>query len=114
MIVGPNTAGLLGGQITLPIIIISSILFGICEELMEVGYIIKVTEKYGMWTAVFLSALTRAVIHTYQGAVGMACVFVIGVIFGLVYWKSRQLWPLMVAHMLIDIIGDLQYAHHAA
>ena len=113
MIVGPNAAGLLAGQIALPIVIISSIITGIFEELMEVGYIIKVTEKYGMWTAVFISALIRAVIHAYQGAVGMACVFVIGVTFGLVYWKLRQLWPLIVAHILIDIIGDLQYAHHA-
>ena len=47
MNVSPNTAGLLAGQIALPIIIISSIIMGIFEELMEVGYIIKVTEKYG-------------------------------------------------------------------
>ena len=114
MIVSPNTADLLAGQIAFPIIIMSSIIIGIFEELMEVGYIIKVTEKYGMWTPVFISALIRAVIHAYQGAVGMACVFVIGVIFGLVYWKLRQLWPLIVAHILIDIIGDLPYAHHAA
>ncbi len=114
MIVSPNTAGLLAAQIALPIIIISSIIIGIFEELMEVGYVIKVTEKYGMRTAVFISALIRTMLHIYQGAAGMACVFVIGVIFGLVYWKLRQLWPLIVAHILIDIIGDLQHAHHAA
>jgi uncharacterized protein len=114
MIVSPNIAGLLAGQFALPIIIISSIITGIFEESMEVGYIIKVAEKYGMWTAVLMSALIRTVLHTYQGAVGMACVLVIGVTFGLVYWKFRQLWPLIVAHILIDIIGDLQYAHHAA
>ena len=114
MIVSPNTAGLLAGQIALPIIIISSIITGFFEELMEVGYIIKVTEKYGMWTAVFISALIRMVLHAYQGAAGMACVFVIGVTFGLVYWKLRKLWPLIVAHILIDIIGSLRYAHHAA
>ena len=113
LIVSPNTAGLLAGQIALPIIIISSIIMGIFEELMEVGYVIKVTEKYGMWSAVFTSALIRTVIHAYQGAAGMACVFVIGVTFALVYWKLRQLWPLIVAHILIDIIGDLQYAHQA-
>ena len=114
MVVSPNTASLLAGQIALPIDIISSIITGIFEELMEVGYIIKVTEKYGMWTAVFISALIRTVLHIYQGAAGMACVFVIGVTFGLVYWKLRKLWPLIVAHILIDIIGSLRYAHHAA
>jgi membrane protease YdiL (CAAX protease family) len=113
MIVGPNASGLLAGQIALPIDIISSLITGIFEELMEVGYIIKVTEKYGMWTAVFISALIRTVLHAYQGAAGMACVFVIGVTFGLVYWKLRQLWPLIVAHILIDIIGSLRLAHHA-
>jgi len=113
MVVSPNTASLLAGQIALPIDIISSIITGIFEELMEVGYIIKVTEKYGMWTAVFISALIRTVLHIYQGAAGMACVFVIGVTFGVVYWKLRQLWPLMVAHILIDIVGSLRLAHHA-
>ncbi len=113
MIVGPNTALLPAGQIALPIIIISSIITGIFEELMEVGYVIKVTEKHGMWTAVFISALIRTVLHVYQGAAGMACVFVIGITFGLVYWKLRQLWPLIVAHILIDIIGSLWLTHQA-
>jgi len=113
MIVSPNTAGLLAGQMALPIIIINSIINGIFEELMEVGYIIKVTERYGMWSAVFISALIRTVLHFYLGAAGMACVLVIGVTFGLVYWKLRQLWPLIVAHILIDIIGFLGLAHHA-
>jgi hypothetical protein len=114
IILSPNAAGLLAGQIALPIDIISSVITGLFEELMEVGYIIKVTEKYGIGTAVFISALIRMVLHTYQGAAGMACVFVIGVTFGLVYWKIRQLWPLIVAHILIDIIGSPGSAHHAA
>jgi membrane protease YdiL (CAAX protease family) len=114
MIVSPNTAGLLAGQMALPIIIFNSIINGICEELMEVGYIIKMTERYGMWSAIFISALIRTGLHAYQGAAGMACIAVIGVTFGLVYWKLRQLWPMVVAHILIDIIGFLRLAHHAA
>lgn len=45
MIVSPNTAGWLAGQMALPIIIINSIINGIFEELMEVGCIIKVRSR---------------------------------------------------------------------
>jgi membrane protease YdiL (CAAX protease family) len=110
----PSTAGLLAGPMALPIIIIVSIINGIFEELMEVGYTIKATEKYGMWSAVFISALIRAVLHVQLGSVVMASVLVIGGMFGLIYWKSRQLWPLIVAHILADIFGLLMLAHHAA
>lgn len=116
MIINPNTAAWLAGQMTLPAIIINSIINGIFEELIEVGYIIKVAERCGMWPAVIISALFRTGLHAYQGASGMACVLVIGITFGLVYWKLRQLWPLIVAHILVDIIGYLRLAgsltHH--
>jgi membrane protease YdiL (CAAX protease family) len=114
MVVNPNTAVSMAGQIALPVIIINSIINGIFEELMEVGYIIKLTERYGMWAAVIISALVRTVLHVHLGTSGMACVLAIGVMFGLFYWKLRQLWPLVVAHILVDIIGFLRVAHHAA
>ena len=114
MIVTPNNAGLLAGQMTLPVIVIDSTINGIFEELMAVGYIIKVTERYGMWPAVMISVLIRTGLHYYQGVAGMASIFFIGLTFGLVYWKLRQLWPLILAHILLDIILFLRLTHHAA
>ena len=79
---------------------------------MEIGYFILSLERFGLWPAILASALFRSVLHTYQGVNAVVGVFVMGVIFGLVYWKWRQLWPLIVAHSLMDFIGLLYLAHH--
>ena len=107
-------SGLIAGQITLPVIIINSIINGIFEELMEVGYVIRSVQRYGMWPAVFVSGLIRALLHVHLGALVMVYVMVLGVIYGLFYWRWRQLWPLIAAHSLMDFFGLLSLARHAA
>jgi hypothetical protein len=44
----------------------------------------------------------------------MGSVAVIGGIFALVYLKWRQLWPLIVAHILADLFALVWMAHLAA
>ncbi len=67
-----------------------------------------------MWRAVLASALFRATLHTYQGLDGALSILAVGVIFGFTYWRWRQLWPLIVAHALLDFVGFLNLNHHAA
>ena len=64
-----------------------------------------------MWTAVLAGALFRASLHTlYVSFYVVAVNFAIGVIFGLVYWKWRRLWPLFIAHALFDFYALLPNA----
>ena len=48
--------------------------------------------------------------HTYQGFVHMAGVGTLFLIYGLVYWRTRNLWILIFAHALLDIcnVGALK------
>jgi membrane protease YdiL (CAAX protease family) len=110
----PNAAAWRAGSMSLPIIIMVSIVNGTFEELMEVGYVFKATEKYGMWAAVIISVLIRTALHIPFGVVAMGSVAVIGGIFALVYLKWRQLWPLIVAHILADLFALVWMAHLAA
>ena len=71
--------------------------------MIETGYFVRSLERYGMWVAVFASALFRAFLHAYQGVNAIVVIFPIGLIFGFVYWRRRQLWPLVVAHVLFDL-----------
>jgi membrane protease YdiL (CAAX protease family) len=34
-------------------------------------------------------------------------VFPLGVAFAIVYWRTRELWPLVLTHGLIDLVGLL-------
>jgi membrane protease YdiL (CAAX protease family) len=55
----------------------------------------------------------RAVLHAHLGVNAIVVVFPIGLIFGFVYWRWRQLWPLVVAHALFDLYALFPRAHAA-
>jgi membrane protease YdiL (CAAX protease family) len=43
--------------------------------------------------------------HAYQGATGILVTGVLGLVFGLLYLRSKSLWPLVIAHGLIDTLS---------
>ena len=47
----------------------------------------------------------RMLYHLYQGPIGIITIVPLGMLYGYTYVRSRQLWPLIVAHVLVDIIG---------
>jgi len=78
------------------------------EEVFVAGYVISLLKPArGMWFAMNVSIAIRLVYHLYQGALGVIVVIPLGLIFS--YWFARtgRLWPLIVAHALIDLIGTL-------
>jgi membrane protease YdiL (CAAX protease family) len=91
------------GHLSVPFVILVSVINPFFEETMESGYFIHSLQRYGQWTAVLASALFRTFLHAYQGMNAVLIVLPIGLIFGFVYWKWRQLWPLIVAHILFDL-----------
>ncbi len=68
------------------------------EETFEVAYNVRATEHNGMAFGVTLSAVIRLVCHAYQGPIAPLTILPLGIIFALVYWKWRRVWPLAVAH----------------
>ena len=62
-------------------------------------------------TAAVLAALAQAVLfglgHAYQGATGILVSGAIGLAFGLLMLRFRTVWPLVIAHGLIDTVSML-------
>jgi len=56
-------------------------------------------------TAVNISAAIRLSYHLYQGAAGVLSVVPLGLLFGLWFARTRQLWPLIVAHAILDFVA---------
>ena len=52
-------------------------------------------------------ALLFGVAHAYQGPSGIVVTGAIGLVFGLLYLRARTLWPLVIAHGLVDTVGLL-------
>jgi membrane protease YdiL (CAAX protease family) len=104
---------LANGGLTLPFIILLSIINPVFEELMEVGYFVHALKRYGVWPAVLASAFFRALLHGYGGFNLAATVLLIGLIFGSAYAWWRQLWPLILAHAIMDFFALYRLLHIA-
>jgi membrane protease YdiL (CAAX protease family) len=100
-------------HVSLPWLIVTLAINPVFEEMIEAGYFIHTLQRYGMWVAVLASALFRAFLHAYQGINAIVVIFPIGLIFGFVYWRRRQLWPLVVAHVLFDLYALYPQSHAA-
>jgi membrane protease YdiL (CAAX protease family) len=87
------------------------------EEFMFRGYLMKrIVNLQGKETkiawviALVGSAVIFGLVHSQQGAGGMFKVGAIGLLFGLSYLAvGRKLWPLVLAHGLIDTIDMVQH-----
>jgi uncharacterized protein len=95
--------------LSMQLVFLVSVVNGIFEELFVAGYIITtMTARRGMWAAINTSVVVRLLYHLYQGPIGIMTIVPMGLLYGYVYSRTRQLWPLIVAHVLVDIIGLAQ------
>lgn len=97
---------------TIPILILAAFQNGALEEIVMIGYVFtRLRQKGWNWVAVLLtSALVRGSYHLYQGFGGFIGNLIMGVIFGLVYYRFRRVAPLVIAHTLLDVAAFVGYA----
>ena len=83
-----------------------SIVNPIFEETFEVGYVITALRgRVSPAACVNVSVALRLVCHLYQGTLGVLSVIPVGLIFAYWYVRTGRLWPLIVAHALLDFIS---------
>ena len=82
-----------------------SICAGFGEELAYRGYAIPAVIVAGgsAPAALALTSAAFAVLHSYQGVLGVVRTGVIGLIMGAVFLYTGSVWPLVVGHVLIDL-----------
>ena len=93
----------------IPIILFSAS-NGFFEEIIVVGYVIPtVTERRNSFYALNVSVLIRLLYHLYQGPVAALHIIPMGLVFGLIFIKYKNIWPLVIAHFVLDVIALLQF-----
>ena len=82
-----------------------SLCAGFGEELAYRGYAIPAVIVAGgsAPVALALTSTAFAVLHSYQGVLGVVRTGVVGVIMGAVFLHTGSLWPPIVGHVLIDL-----------
>ncbi|WP_109632998.1 MULTISPECIES: CPBP family intramembrane glutamic endopeptidase [Lentzea] len=81
------------------------------EEVLVVGYLITRLQQLGLrqWTALFAAAVLRGSYHLYQGFGGFVGNLVMGLVFGFYWQRTRRLWPLVIAHTILDVVAFVGY-----
>lgn len=96
---------------TVPVLILAAAQNAILEEVVMIGYLLTRWRQagWGVASAIEVSALIRGSYHLYQGFGGFVGNAVMGIVFGLVYARTRRLLPLVVAHTLLDVVAFVGY-----
>jgi uncharacterized protein len=101
----------LGHWWTVPVLFLNAIQAALLEEVVVVAYLVTRLRQLGVThlAAVGASALLRGTYHLYQGWGGFLGNVAMGVLFGLVFLRTRRAWPIVIAHFLLDVAAGIGY-----
>ncbi len=101
---------------TIPVLTLSALRAALTEEVIVVGYLFTRLRALGWntWTIILSTAALRGAYHAYQGFGAIVGNVAMGVVFGWVYHRWGRVMPLVIAHMLIDIVAFVGYPLAAA
>lgn len=95
----------------IPVLIIAAFANGFAEEVVVVGYLITRLRQLGLSQnrAILASSVLRGLYHLYQGFGAGLGNLVMGLVFGYAWCRSGRLWPLVIAHGVIDTVAFVGY-----
>ncbi|SBS72627.1 Abortive infection protein [uncultured Mycobacterium sp.] len=95
----------------IPVLILSAFANGFAEEVVVVGYLITRLKQLGLSQnrAILASSVLRGAYHLYQGFGAGLGNLVMGVVFGYAWCRTGRLWPLVIAHGVIDTVAFVGY-----
>jgi membrane protease YdiL (CAAX protease family) len=96
----------------IPVLLIAAFANGWAEEVIVVAFLLTRLRQLRVnpLAALLASSLLRGAYHLYQGfSAGLGNV-AMGLVFGYVWRRTGRLWPLIIAHGLIDSVAYVGYA----
>jgi len=82
------------------------------EEIIVVGFLMTRMRQLGFspGRTLLLASLLRGAYHLYQGFGAGLGNIAMGLVFGFAWQRTGRLWPLIVAHAVIDAVAFVGYA----
>lgn len=96
----------------IPVLVLSAAANSWAEEVVMIGYLVTRLRQLG-WTenrSAFAAAVLRGCYHLYQGVGAFLGNLVMGLVFARYWQRTGRLWPLVGAHLLIDVVAFVGYA----
>lgn len=97
----------------IPILVLDAFQDGLAEEIIVGAFVLTRLRQLG-WSnsrALAAGAVLRGSYHLYQGYGGFIGNAVMGLIFGWWFQRTRRVWPLVIAHFLIDAVSFVGYVY---
>lgn len=96
---------------TVPVLILAALQNALLEEVIVVGYLMTRLKqlRWGPVAIVVASAGLRASYHLYQGVGPGIGNFLMGLIFGYWFLRTKRVLPLVIAHTVIDVVAFVGY-----
>lgn len=97
----------------IPVLLLDAFQDGIAEEIIVGAFVLTRLRQMG-WSnsrALGASAILRGSYHLYQGYGGFFGNAVMGVVFGWWFQRTRRVWPLVIAHFVIDAVSFIGYIY---
>ncbi len=107
-----SPANLAANWWTVPVLAGLAVMNGVLEEVVMLGFLFTrwLQKGWAVWVVVAASALIRGAYHLYQGFGGFLGNVVMGLVFGWLYLRWRRVGPLVVAHVILDLVSFIGYA----
>ncbi|MFC4157190.1 CPBP family intramembrane glutamic endopeptidase [Corynebacterium marambiense] len=95
-----------------PVLLVWSFANAFAEETVVVFWLVTRLRQLGWSTPAVIgaSALLRGSYHLYQGFSAGLGNIVMGLVFAWLFTRTRRVWPLIVAHFLIDAVAFVGYS----
>ena len=97
---------------TIPVLAGYAVMNGVLEEVVMLGFLLRRFDqmRWTPWVAIGVSAVIRGSYHLYQGYGGFVGNIVMGLVFGWLYRRCGRVLPLVVAHVLLDLVSFIGYS----
>ena len=102
------------GSVSALMIVAVAVLNPVFEEFLWLGYAIPALgSRLGLRGACVVSLALRVAVHAYQGAMAIVGILPASAVLTWYYARTRRLWPVVVAHVIMDALSlaTLAMAH---
>ncbi|MCW2801717.1 MAG: family intrarane metalloprotease protein [Aeromicrobium sp.] len=96
---------------TVPVLILAAFQNALLEEVVVIGYLTTRLRQFGWeaWPTIITAAALRGSYHLYQGVGPGIGNFVMGLVFGYWFTRTKRVLPLVIAHTILDVFAFVGY-----
>ena len=96
------------GDVSTGVVVLISIVNPVFEEFLLLGYTFNALDRRSSWVPWLISLGLRVGSHVYQGPAAVVAILPFGIVFTAYYVGTRRIWPVVIAHALLDLLGLMQ------